>query len=158
MAETNRIVQLMKAAFNGRAWHGPALQEILASVNAAQAAAKPIANAHSIWELVLHITAWQKIVRRRLAGEEVFDVPEEEDWPPVKDTSAAAWKNALQELQQQHKNLCEATVRLQDADLSKMVRSSDGDHSFYVMLHGVIQHDLYHAGQIVLLRKALAAS
>jgi uncharacterized damage-inducible protein DinB len=154
MAEINRIVQQMQAAFNGKAWHGPSVQEILAPVNAAQAAARPIANAHSIWEIVLHISAWHKFVMKRLAGEEVFDVPVEEDWPRVKDTSAAAWKSALQALEQSHRDLCAATARLQESDLSKTVRSSDADHSVYVLLHGVIQHDLYHAGQIALLRKA----
>lgn len=153
MTEIKRIVQQMQAAFNGKAWHGPALQEVLANVSASQAAARPIANAHSIWELVLHIAVWQKVALRRMSGEEVYNVPEEEDWPRVRDTSEAAWKKALQDLQQSHENLCEAVARLQDADLSKMIRSSDNEHSVYVMLHGVIQHDLYHAGQIVLLYK-----
>ena len=154
MAEINRIVQQMQAAFNGKAWHGPSVQEALVNVSAAQAGAKPIANAHSIGEIVLHISAWHKFVMKRLAGEEVFTVPEEEDWPRVSDISEAAWQSALQALKQSHHDLCEATARLQEADLSRIVRSSDSDHSVYVLLHGVIQHDLYHAGQIVLLRKA----
>lgn len=158
MTEIDRIVQQMKLAFKGQAWHGPALQEVLANVNAAQAAAHPLANAHSVWELVLHITAWHKFVIQRLAGREVFEVNEKEDWPPVQDTSASAWKGALQELEQRHKNLCAAVARLQDADLSGKIRSVEGDHSIYVMLHGVVQHDLYHAGQIMLLRKALTTA
>ncbi len=158
MAEINRIVQQMKLAFNGKAWHGPALQEVLANVNAAQAAAKPIANAHSIWEIVLHLTAWHKFVIKRLSGEEVFDVPMEDDWPAVSDASEASWQKTLQELKKQHHNLCEAAARLQESDLSKIMRSADSDHSIYVMLHGVIQHDLYHAGQIMLLRKAVTSS
>ncbi len=155
MAELKRLVQQMQLAFNGKAWHGPAVQEALAQVSAAQAAAKPIANAHSIWELVLHISAWHKVVMKRLAGEEACEVSMEEDWPSVNDTSAAAWQSALQELKLQHQSLCEATARLQEADLNKLIRGSESEHSVSVMLHGVIQHDLYHAGQIVLLRKAL---
>lgn len=155
MAEIKRIVQQMKAAFNGKAWHGPALQEALTNVSAVQAAAKPIANAHSMWEIVLHISAWHKFVVKRLAEEEVITVTEEEDWPRVSDTSETAWQSALHALKQSHHDLCAATARLQDADLNKMVRSSDTDHSVYILLHGVVQHDLYHAGQIVLLRKAL---
>ena len=155
MTEIKRIVQQMQAAFNSKAWHGPSVQEALANVNAAQAAAKPIANAHSIWEIVLHISAWQKIAMKRLAGEGGNNVTEEEDWPRVSDTSQTAWQSALRALKQSHRDLCGATMRLQDEDLNKMVRSSDTDHSVYVLLHGVIQHDLYHAGQIVLLRKAL---
>lgn len=157
MTEVDRIVDQLQRAFNGNAWHGPALQEVLANVSATQAAARPLAHAHSIWELVLHIAAWQKIALRRMNGEDLLNVAEEEDWPPVKDNSAAAWKKALQELQNAHQNLCEAVARLRDSDLNRNVRSSDNEHSVYVLLHGVIQHNLYHAGQIVLLRKVLNA-
>ncbi len=156
MSEITRIVEQMQLAFQGKAWHGPAVQEALAHLNAKQAAAKPIARAHSIWEIVLHISAWHKFVMRRLAGEEVVAIAEEEDWPPVREASEVAWKNALRELRQQHKNLCEATARLQEEDLNRLMRGEENEHSVYVLLHGVIQHDLYHAGQIVLLRKALA--
>ena len=155
MTEISRIVQQMQFAFYGKAWHGPAVLEALATISAAQAASKPLPNAHSIWEIVLHIDAWHRFVMRRLAGEEVVDIPVEEDWPAVHDTSAAAWKNVLQELQQQHKKLCDAVSRLQDADLNRLVRGENHEHTIYVLLHGVIQHDLYHAGQIVLLRKAM---
>lgn len=155
MSEITRIVQQMRLAFQGKAWHGPAVQEALAHLGAEQAAAKPIASAHSIWEIVLHLNAWHKFVMRRLAGEEIVAIAEEEDWPAVRETSKAAWQNALRELQQQHKKLCEATARLHESDLSRVVRGEDNEHSVYVLLHGVMQHDLYHAGQIVLLRKAL---
>lgn len=156
MTEIKRIAQQMRAAFNGKAWHGPALQEVLANVSASQAAARPIANAHSIWELVLHIAVWQKVALRRMSGEEVYNVPKEEDWPQVKDTSEAAWHKALHDLQQSHANLCAGVAALQDADLNRKIYSSESEHSVYVMLHGVIQHDLYHAGQIVLLQKAVS--
>jgi len=67
--EVRRIQRQLEHTFNGPAWHGPALLELLADVNAGKAAARPIAGAHSIWELVLHIAAWDKAVARRLAGD-----------------------------------------------------------------------------------------
>jgi uncharacterized damage-inducible protein DinB len=86
MSEIEKVVEQLRRAFEGNAWHGPAMREILADVTAPGAAAKPLAEAHSIWDIVLHMTVWEDVVRRRL--------------------------------------------------------------------HGIIQHDLYHAGQIAVLKKA----
>ena len=69
MKETERIREQLKRAFEGGAWHGPGVLEILENVSAAQAATHPIEGAHSIWELVLHIKAWEDACRRRLSGE-----------------------------------------------------------------------------------------
>ncbi len=108
--------------------------------------------AHCIWEIVLHLAAWEKAVRRRLAGE-VVELSKDEDWPPINDTSQMAWKNALTILENGHKQLRETILRLADAQLKDVVPGES--YSVYFMLHGVIQHDLYHAGQIALLRKGL---
>ncbi len=115
------------------------------------AAKKPLPHAHSIWEIVLHIAAWEKAVRRRLEGE-VVTLSDEEDWPPVNDTSEMAWKNALATLENGNKQLRETILRLNDARLNDIVPGKN--YSAYYMLHGVIQHDLYHAGQIAILKKA----
>ena len=68
LSETSRIADQLRRAFEGRAWHGPSLFELLRNVGPSTAAAKPLPNAHSIWELVLHIAAWDEAVRRRLGG------------------------------------------------------------------------------------------
>lgn len=90
MTETARIADELRRAFDGEAWHGDALFEVLKGVTAAQAAAHPQPNAHSIWELVLHIAAWDGAVRRRMTGVAVV-LSNEENFPPVADTSATAW-------------------------------------------------------------------
>jgi uncharacterized damage-inducible protein DinB len=149
--EIKRIADQLKRAYEGEAWHGPSLRELLNGATAAIAAKKPLANAHSIWEIVLHIAAWEKAVRRRLEGEVVV-LPNEEDWPPVNDTSETAWKNALATLENGNKQLHETILRLNDAQLSDIVPGKN--YSVYYMLHGVIQHHLYHAGQIAILKKA----
>jgi len=151
MDEIKRIDDQLRRAFEGHAWHGPSLRELLADVTAEQATARPIPGAHSIWEIALHIAAWHEGVRRRVEGERV-ELSPEEDWPPVASTSEAAWQDALAVLERTHTELRRTVSRLADARLQEMVVGKD--HSVYVMLHGLIQHNLYHAGQIALLKKA----
>jgi uncharacterized damage-inducible protein DinB len=152
MSEIQRIEDQLQRAFEGHAWHGPAVRELLADVTAAKAAGRPLPNAHSIWEIVLHMATWERVVRRRLQGEAVADLPTEEDWPPVRDSSEAAWRRAIDDLEQANHDLRNTMVRTSEARLAEMVPGKD--HSVYVMLHGIIQHDLYHAGQIAVLKKA----
>lgn len=153
MKEAERIADQLRRAMQGEAWHGPSLKEILAGVTAAQAAARPVGGAHTIWEIVLHIAAWETIVLRRLGGETVKDVSSEIDWPPVVETSEAAWQRALAALENGNRRLCEAIAQLPDERLRERVPGKQD--SFYGELHGIVQHDLYHAGQIALLKKAL---
>lgn len=152
MAEVERIVDQLKRAYEGKAWHGPAVREVLAGVTAEQAARRPLPDAHSIWELVVHIGVWEAFVRRRLEGEIITDVPTEQDWPPTTDTSEAAWKRTLAQLEEGHMQLRTVIAALPESRLSETVRGMG--YSVYFMLHGVVQHDLYHAGQIALLKKA----
>lgn len=152
MTETARISDQLKRAFEGGAWHGPAVREVLKGVTAAQAAQKPILRAHSIWELVLHIAVWENAVKKWLSGGLSFKVSDEEDWQTVKDTGDAAWKKALENLEKGHMELRETISRLSDADLDRVLK--EPKPTVYDLLHGVIQHDLYHAGQIAVLKKA----
>jgi len=150
-SEVQRIQNQLQRAFEGDAWHGPSLLELLADVDAAKAAARPIAGAHSIWELVLHIAAWDKAVTNRLIGGR-GEVPDEENFPLVNDTSEAAWQKTLETLKQNHRSLSEAVGNVAEARLDDPIVA--GMSSVYNHLHGVIQHDLYHAGQIAILKKA----
>ncbi|HZF41623.1 MAG TPA: DinB family protein [Blastocatellia bacterium] len=153
MTETHRINSQLKRAQEGQAWHGPSLRELLDGVTAEQAAAKPIPNAHSVWELVNHIIAWEQIARRRLEGAEEIAIPDEVNFPPVTDASEAAWQATLQSLEANHRGLRESIKKIDDAKLEEITPGTS--YSIYVLLHGVIQHDLYHAGQIALLKKAM---
>ena len=152
MSEIQRIEDQLRRAFEGNAWHGPAVRELLADVTAAKAAGRPIPSAHSIWEIALHMATWERVVRRRLQGETVVNLPAEQDWPPVRDSSEAAWHQAVRDLEQANHDLRAAIAQLTEARLADMAPGKD--HSVYVMLHGIIQHDLYHAGQIAVLKKA----
>jgi len=149
--EVERVADQHARAFAGPAWHGPAVLEALHGVSARRAAARPIANAHTIWEIVLHIAAWEQVVARRLAGGRVSPTPAQ-DWPPVRDHSAAAWKRALRMLERRHREARRAMAALGDTVLEQRVPGAT--YSAYVLAHGAAQHGIYHAGQIALLKKA----
>ena len=154
MGEVERIAEQLRTAFEGDAWHGPSVRELLASTTRGQAAKRPIPGAHTIWEIVLHMGVWESVVRRRLSGESINDLAPEENWPPVHDVSEEAWMKALEVLEQGHIQLSQSITCLTDERLGETVPGKD--YTVYVMLHGIIQHDLYHAGQIALLKKAFA--
>ena len=151
MSETARIADQLRRAFHGEAWHGDSLLEILDGVTAAQASARHVKHAHTIWELVLHIAAWDKAVTIRLGGSRGF-VSTEDSFPKVDDTSEASWQNAIETLKRNHRELLAAMAGVEDSRLDAPV--VEGMSTAYVHMHGAIQHDLYHAGQIALLKKA----
>jgi uncharacterized damage-inducible protein DinB len=158
-SETERIVDQHRRAFAGDAWHGPSVMSLITDVTAAQAASHPIVSAHSIWELVLHIAAWQRAGNRRLEGDPA-QLTDEENFPPVTDTSDDAWERTKQELVDTHEALVEKISAIKESRLDQAI-ISDPSIPFsttYVTLHGVVQHNLYHAGQIALLKKALGGS
>src|SRR6266446_4459410 len=111
MPEATRIADQLSRAFAGDAWHGDSVFEILDGVTAAQAAAHPIKNAHSIWELVLHIAAWDGAVLRRLGGVAV-ELSDAENFPRVTDASEAAWRTALAKVRRVHEELFTAVAAL----------------------------------------------
>lgn len=150
MTEISRITDELQRAFAGPAWHGPALMQTLAGVTADIAAAHPIRQAHSIWEIVLHVTAWRPAVVRRLRGETV-ELTGAADWPHIEKFTTPAWEEAIRNLEQAHGNLFDEVRRLTDSRLAERVAGKDYDVRF--MLHGMAQHDAYHAGQIAVLKK-----
>jgi uncharacterized damage-inducible protein DinB len=153
MSECNRIADQVRRAFYGDAWHGDSLLQILEGVAAAQASARPVKNAHSIWELVLHIAAWDGAVRRRMTGV-ALELSGDDNFPPVTDVSEAAWRKALAHLRRNHDELIEAVEKFPEVRLAELVPGKKGAHyNFYYMLYGLAQHESYHAGQIGLLKK-----
>jgi uncharacterized damage-inducible protein DinB len=153
MTETALIADELRRAFYGEAWHGDSLMKILRGVTAAQAAARPIENAHCIWELVLHISAWDGAVQRRMTGKAV-KLSAAENFPRIPDTSEAAWKKTIEHVRAVHDELAAAVEKFPAASLRKQVPGKKGAHyNFAYMLHGLAQHAAYHAGQIALLKK-----
>lgn len=150
--ETKRIAQTLHDTYCGAAWHGPGVQEILLGLTPGQAFSRPIPGAHSVWELVLHMTVWRLFVWNKMAGERSFEISSpEQDWPPAENDSLPAWQSALSGLEKSQQQLVEALGTFPDSRLSETVPGRD--YSYYKLLHGIIGHDLYHAGQIALLKK-----
>ena len=151
MPEIQFIVDQLKLAFDGEAWHGPALMEILGDVDAATASVHPIHAGHSIWELVLHIAAWDRVVAKRIQGQ-ALTLSDDENFGHVVRPTEAAWREAVQTLRINHNELIDTVAALTEARLSGPVPGKDYDIRF--MLTGAVQHAAYHGGQIALLKRA----
>ncbi len=149
--EAARIADQLRRVFCGDAWHGPGLLELVEDVDAATAAARPVPEAHSIWELVLHVAVWDRAACRRLSGEKCQPTGEA-NFPRVTKATAAAWHKAVAETTRGHDRFVKTVAALPDSRLWDRVPGKRYD--FYHMLHGVAQHELYHAGQIAILKKA----
>src|SRR2546426_3565909 len=150
MTEIERIEDQLKRSLEGEAWHGPALEELLVDVTAEQAAASPLPSVHSMWEIVQHIISNQRLVCERLQGKPTV-LPPEEDWPLITDQSEAAWTATKRELRDIHERLRQAVRLLDERRLEEPI--VEGFSSIYVTLHGTVQHNLYHGGQIAVLKK-----
>jgi uncharacterized damage-inducible protein DinB len=150
--ELERLEAQLQTSFEGPAWHGPSVMEVLADVTPEQAAAHPLSGAHSIWELVLHLAATYRLVLRRLQKNDAPLTPDE-DWPAVPAPTASNWRNAIGSLQQLNRQLRSSIVGFDAQNLDQPLASES--YTAYAQFIGVTQHDLYHAGQIALLRKGL---
>ena len=157
--EATRLVDQFKRAHDGDPWHGSPVKDILAGVTAAQAATAPPNGAHSIWALVLHLTGWRNEVALRVTGKPAGE-PEAGDYPPVGEPTDARWQAALAALDASHEHLATVVRGMSDEQLWTATRDPRnpppgiGD-TRYEVLHGIVQHDAYHAGQIAILKRTL---
>jgi uncharacterized damage-inducible protein DinB len=140
--ENYRIADQLRRAVYGEAWHGDAVLELLAGISAEQAAVRPEQGGHSIAELTLHIAAWLDAAHRRLHGNPALLLGDA-DWP-----TPTSWEATTARLRDAAEALLGSIER---ADLDAPVPGKAYD--VYFLLHGVIQHTLYHAGQIALLKR-----
>jgi uncharacterized damage-inducible protein DinB len=161
MTDLERLADQFRRAFEGDAWHGASLRELLHGVTAKQAASRPIANAHTIWEIVLHIGSWEKMFNDAIHGKPLLPWPSPAmnklDWPAVirKDAKpdAANWKKAQRDLYAAGDKLRRSIAGFEPKRLQEIVPGRDYDFAY--AFPGIVQHTIYHAGQIAILRKAL---
>ena len=154
--EISRLEDQLRRALEGEAWHGPSVLESLAGLTATQAASHPIAGAHSIWELVLHVRSDYDLVLRRLAGDG-RELTLAEGWPACPPTNEENWEQTVQELKLLNKKLRQAVRGFPNERLGDPL-VPEVPYTAHTQFIGVTQHNLYHAGQIALLRRALAAT
>jgi uncharacterized damage-inducible protein DinB len=165
MGRAAGLANHIERTVTGPMWHGPALLDVLKEVDGDQASARPLPGAHTIWEIVLHVTAWCDIARQRIHGQSTGDPTTEQDWPlvPGSARSEAApaidrpgeWRRAVDQLIDSHRRLAVETRLLNDEQISANVASLD--YTVAVLLRGVVEHGTYHGGQIALLKKAAHA-
>lgn len=151
MSEINRIHDQLRRSYQGIAWHGPSLTEILKGVDE-DLAGRRAGDAHTIRELVRHIAAWERITAQALGGAEYPDAPPQDiDWP----RALTSFDADLKQLEDSHRALEAAVESFPESRLKEKV-FGNREYSYYFLLHGVIQHNLYHAGQIAILKRILA--
>jgi uncharacterized damage-inducible protein DinB len=162
MTERDRLLDMLARVHSGDAWHGPSVMAALDGVDAERAAAHPLPDVHSIWEIALHVTAWRHEVAGRVRGK-APSVPAEGDWPPLPGRDESWWTTTRAALDASHRELMLLVEQLPDEALEQRIgRSRDAGLgvgiSMAIMLHGIVQHDAYHAGQMSILAKVTRRS
>jgi uncharacterized damage-inducible protein DinB len=156
MTERDRLIDQFQREVKGQPWHGPSLTSILDGVTVAQAARKT-SDAHSIWEILLHMTGWKREVTRRALGN-VAAEPAQGDWPTIGNATDSRWRAAQEDYMRAHEELLDVLRALTEAQLAARV---PGDSAAFIgaglsvtaTLWGLVQHDVYHAGQIAILKR-----
>ncbi len=159
LGETSWLAQLCMQAYDGEpgsddGWHGPSLRKILSDVSWEEASRRLTPEGHNIWEFVLHIAVWDEICVQRLFGAEIpMTTGSAGDWPELPAATPAAWAATKQRLTDAQAAFTTRVAALRSEDLDKTVVG--WPWSYRLMIHGTLHHDLYHGGQIALLKRAL---
>jgi uncharacterized damage-inducible protein DinB len=155
MSELNRILNHYDGVLNGDAWHGDSVWKILQDISAQAAASRPLGGAHTIWELVSHMTFWEGVVTKRLAGERAGLV-EELNFPAMPAATDQNWQLTLDDFRASNHTFRKALAKLDPAKLEQLTAA--GKRTYYDEAHGIVEHHVYHLGQIAILKKALDIS
>lgn len=148
--EVQKIESLLRHSFEKNAWYGPSLNEVLEGITQTQSETR-VNNTHSIIELVAHLTSWRKFVLSRLNGPFDFEVTDGLNFPKVSD-----WNQVRRDLEESQEKLLAALKDLPESKLHELVPHGSYKYTYYTLLHGIIHHDVYHTGQISLIKKTFA--
>jgi len=152
MLESKRISNLYQSIYDGEPWLEVTLANTLKNVNAQQAYMKIHPNLNTIWEIVNHLIQWRRNILQRVQGETVI-TPDHNYFVPVIDPSEVAWAQSLQNLAKSQEQWNAFLNDFDDAHFEKIY--ANNNHTYYEHIHGIIQHDIYHLGQIVILKKLI---
>ncbi len=146
-----RIKELLNASFHGGAWHGPSVLEVTKGLKLKEAAYKA-GNVHTIAELIYHMTSWRIFVLKRLQGDSVYNIENDKmNWGNFDRIDAFELETLIMEMTLSHDELMKELENKDDDFLNEIVPGSE--YNYYTLVHGIIQHDIYHAGQIAILKK-----
>jgi hypothetical protein len=151
------LLEILDQAFDRKGWHGTTLRGALRGVTPAQALWRPGPDRHNVWELTIHAAYWKYAVRRRLGGEAAGSFERKpSNWPDIPDPpDLKAGRKDIALLETEDGNLREVVSGLSAADLER--RSAKGVWTYAEEIHGVAAHDLYHTGQIQLIKRLMPA-
>lgn len=150
MKETARSIKLFKDLYNGHPWIDVNIVGVLTQINALQASKKIFPNCNSIWEIINHLISWRINVLQRVHGK-IMQAPEDNYFNPIEDTSENAWSETLNKLEKSQHQWVDFLKEFKEEDFDKNYPGNN--MTYYEHIHGIIQHDAYHLGQIVLLAK-----
>jgi uncharacterized damage-inducible protein DinB len=154
MSESTTIAGMLKSVVDGPAWHGPSVMEMVETLSAEQARRKSIGDTHSIWELMLHMIAWQEYALQVLDGADAAMLEGEADWPAMPDPpTETEWDTTKRKFEGGTRELRERIIHLDVEQLHSKLPGKE--FPLKVLLHGLVHHNVYHAGQIALLRKTV---
>lgn len=143
----------LRKAYMGDAWHGKNVSSIISSVKDSQAFSRPIPDAHTIAEIVLHLTSWTGEVNSRLMGK-VSGEPAQGDWPEPVEETPSGWNAIVSDFHIENEKLINLSMSFMADDWTQYVQTPSGRGiSYFELFNGLIQHHAYHAGQISLLLK-----
>jgi uncharacterized damage-inducible protein DinB len=150
-----QLLFLIDSAYDRASWHGPNLRGSIRGVTPPQAAWRPAAGRHNVWELVVHAAYWKYVAWRRMTGAKRGSFPlDGSNWMTrPQDTTTKAWKADVQLLEETHRTLRQAVAALGPADLPRRPKGSKVSN--LALVTGIAAHDLYHAGQIQLLKRLM---
>jgi len=151
--ESERIARLLEKTFDKQPWYGSSVIDILKQVDPS-IANKRVGKAHTIIELVLHMTTWRTYVIKKLSGDNDFKVTDELNFPKPS-TLPDAWARAVKSLEENQLEMLAAIKKFPEEKLGELVPAASHKYTWYTLLHGIIDHDIYHVGQIAILQKAL---
>jgi len=152
--EIRMLLAMIDEAYDRHSWHGPNLRGSIRGLTASEAARRPSSGRHSIWELVLHAAYWKYAVRRRILKEKrgTFSL-KGSNWFAQHEEAGSSWKGAVDLLAGEHRALRRAIASLPASALRK--KAPGGAISYPAIIRGIAAHDLYHAGQIQLIKRLI---
>ena len=150
MKENELIIKLFEDLFDGSPWIDVTIMGTIKGISSKNASKKISVNQNSIWEIVNHLISWRLNVLQRVQGK-VIITPGNNYFEPITDSSPSAWERTLKELQDSQTQWLEFLKQLTPDTFSKVYPNNK--MTYYEHIHGIIQHDAYHLGQITLLAK-----
>jgi len=150
MKETKRIAKLFEDLYNGRPWVDVTIMDTLKNISAEQSAKKIIPERNSIWQIINHMIAWRENVLLRVQGNEMI-TPNNNYFTQLEIISETEWQKALERLVNSQEQWIHFLENFDESQFDKIYASNK--MTYYEHIHGILQHDAYHLGQIVLLSK-----